>query len=297
MASRRQFAAKGVFSAIFLIFSLLGMEVEAAIPAPPTGLSAISGNTETSLSWDPVVGASEYVVFRSNTSGGPYQFVGQTQVNGHADQRLKNGTAYYYAVTAVNTDGQSAYSSEVLAEPTASVLKAPSGIQVIPGNGEVSLTWKEVTSAVHYNIYRLSPDGQYTLLAPPAMGVSYTDRSVANGVRYHYAVQTMSTNPGAYSFSGAAAPSTSQPKAPASLATDSGSTWTRLTWSPSIGADYYVVYRGDGPGGPYKSRGSVTGTYFEDLDLTDGSTYYFVVAAVNANGSSAFSPEAGVVAG
>src|SRR5262245_4199041 len=44
-------------------------------PLAPTGLSAIPGNAQITVSWSPTAGATSYNVKRSTTSGGPYATV------------------------------------------------------------------------------------------------------------------------------------------------------------------------------------------------------------------------------
>jgi len=280
-----------MFLSILVGFGFVSV-ANAAVPEAPESLSAVAGNTEVSVKWLPVSGAAEYVLYRAAAIDGPYVFVSRSQANGGADTGLTNGKTYYYVATAVNTEGQSPYSSPVAVTPTSTVLKAPADLEVIPGNGEVSLRWDAVTSAVVYNVYRISPNGEYTLLSPAAPGVGYTDRGVDNGIRYHYAVQTMSTNAGAYSTPVSAVPSESLSKAPETLKATPGSTWASLSWHPSEGATRYVVYRSTGIGGPYAFQAIVGDTSYEDAGLVNGTTYYYVVAAANENGTGAYSNEA-----
>ena len=291
MTKYYQKTVTAIFFLFFILFSFIPI-ASGATPIPPAGLSEISGNEEVSFTWEPVAGATEYVVWRTDTNGGPYSFIAQTQLNGYADHTIQNGDTYYYVVTALNADGQSPYSSQVEVTPTTSVLKAPASVTVISGNGAVSLTWNVVTSAVHYNVYRISPEGQYTLLSPSAPGLSYTDRDVTNGLRYYYVIQTMSTSAGAYSDIVTAMPSAALPLAPETLTVSPGSTWASLSWTESEGATKYVVYQATDIGGPYDFRAILSHTTYEDSGLINGITYYYVIAAMNENGYSAFSPEA-----
>jgi len=152
---------------------------------------------------------------------------------------------------------------------------APDNIEAFPGNGEVSLSWDAVTSAVDYNVYRISPQGQITLLTPSAPGLSYTDRTATNGVTYKYVVQTMSVNPGAYSPTITATPSSLLPKAPTSVSVIPGDRWAALSWASSANTSSYAIFRGTSLGGPYSFIGSVTGNSFEETDLTNDTTYYY----------------------
>jgi len=289
---------QGIMSTVRLcVFILLSFTTisHAAIPDPPSGISIISGNTEASLTWNLVTGATDYIIYRSTEINGPYSFVGRTKINCFANLSLTNSSTYHYVVTAINGDGESPYSIPVSATPIPTALKAPRNIKIYSGNGEVSLSWDSVTSAVDYNVYRISPQGQITLLTPSAPGLSYTDYSVTNGNKYYYAVQTMSTNPGAYSYTLAAEPSSLLPKAPANISAVPGDEWASLTWSSTANTSHYVIFRSTGIGGPYRFQGSVTGTSFEDTDLTNDSSYYYVVTAINEYGSSAFSQEVTVL--
>jgi glucosylceramidase len=69
-----------------------------------------------------------------------------------------------------------------------------------------------------------------------------------------------------------------------------------LKWDFSPLADTYVVKRSDIAGGPYKVLASGVGLpeYF-DSSAKSGTTYYYVVSAVNGHGESADSPEATAV--
>jgi hypothetical protein len=86
------------------------------------------------------------------------------------------------------------------------------------------------------------------------------------------------------------------PKPTGLIATLDSSLRIRLEWAQSYGATGYNVKRSTTPGGPYTSRGTVTGMSFSDSGLTQGVTYYYVVTAVNENGESNNSAEASAVA-
>ncbi len=75
-------------------------------PTPvPTGLSATAGNAQVSLSWNASLGATNYNVKRSTTSGGPYTIVTNLAGTSYTDTGLANGTTYYYVVSALSAPG------------------------------------------------------------------------------------------------------------------------------------------------------------------------------------------------
>lgn len=87
------------------------------------------------------------------------------------------------------------------------------------------------------------------------------------------------------------------PSALSSLSASGGNAAVTLSWPASSGATSYHVKRSTTSGGPYAVVGSPTTTTYVDPSLTPGTTYYYVVSAVNkvsmidGNGESANSSE------
>ena len=97
-------------------------------PNTPTGLRASPGNACAFLTWDASnSGATGFVVKRSATSGGPYNVVGNSATNSFFDSTLANCATYYYVVTATNSAGPSADSSEATASLGSFALAVNSG--------------------------------------------------------------------------------------------------------------------------------------------------------------------------
>ena len=70
------------------------------------------------LSGSGVLPASHYNVYRGTTAGGPYTKMDSAAISStsYADSSVTSGTTYYYAVTALGTDGlESGYSNQVTA--------------------------------------------------------------------------------------------------------------------------------------------------------------------------------------
>jgi fibronectin type 3 domain-containing protein len=66
-----------------------------------------------------------------------------------------------------------------------------------------------------------------------------------------------------------------------------------LTWTPStsVGVTGYNVYRGTVSGGPYVLLRSVNALTYADTTGTSGSTYFWVITAVQASQESVHSNE------
>jgi len=86
----------------------------------------------------------------------------------------------------------------------------------------------------------------------------------------------------------------SPPPAPTGLKATAGNAQVSLSWAASSGATSYNVYRGTSAGGEGTTAiaTGVTATSYINTGLTNGTTYYYKVAAVNAAGTSALSAEA-----
>ncbi len=82
------------------------------------------------------------------------------------------------------------------------------------------------------------------------------------------------------------------PSAPSGLTATAGNTKITLAWNAASGAASYNIKRSTTSGGPYATIGSSATTSYTDSGLTNGTTYYYVVSAVNSAGESANSSEA-----
>jgi hypothetical protein len=76
------------------------------------------------------------------------------------------------------------------------------------------------------------------------------------------------------------------PAVPVQVQALPGDAQIMLTWAASSGASSYVVERSSQSGGPYTQVATPAAASFTDTQLTDGSTYYYVVAAHNTAGRS-----------
>jgi hypothetical protein len=83
------------------------------------------------------------------------------------------------------------------------------------------------------------------------------------------------------------------PFTPTGLTATASNAAISLTWNTAAGADSYMIGRSTITGGPYTNIATgVTATSYLDTGLINGMTYYYVVAATNAYGSSSNSVEA-----
>jgi hypothetical protein len=107
-------------------------------PSAPTNLTATPGNQQVSLTWSASSGATSYNVKRATNNGGPYTQVANTTVPNDTDSSLTNGTTYYYVVSALNSAGESANSSQVSATPSGPVTNVNVTIDVLANRHTIS---------------------------------------------------------------------------------------------------------------------------------------------------------------
>jgi len=90
---------------------------------------------------------------------------------------------------------------------------------------------------------------------------------------------------------GNGAPLLTAPEAPRNLMASPGPKQVPLRWLSSHDAAGYFVKRSTTKGGPYTTIAKIAGNSYTDADVSNDTTYYYVVSAVNSLGESPNSPE------
>jgi fibronectin type 3 domain-containing protein len=260
------------------------------LAAVPGNLTATAANAAVTLSWSASSSATSYNVKRATTSGGPYTQLAAPTSTGYTDSAVTNGTAYYYVVSALNTGGESVNSAQVSATPGAPPA-APTNFTATAANATITLAWSASSGATGYNVKRgTTSGGPYTQLAA-ATSTGYTDSAVTNGTAYYYVVSALNAAGESVNSAQASGTPAAPPAAPTNLTATAGNAQASLTWSASSGATGYNVKRGTTSGGPYTQLAAVSTTSYTDTPLTNGTTYYYVVSALNSSLQSANSAQ------
>jgi alpha-D-xyloside xylohydrolase len=87
------------------------------------------------------------------------------------------------------------------------------------------------------------------------------------------------------------------PAAPTGVSAVPGSTGITLSWSGPTESTVYRVQRALQSGGPYSTVATVAATSWLDSSVNAGSTYFYVVSAINAGGEGPASNEVSVTSG
>jgi fibronectin type 3 domain-containing protein len=275
-----------------IITGVIISHITAIAPPAPTGLNAVGGCKQVTLSWNASYGATCYNVKRSMTSGAETTIASPT-TTGYTDMGLGDSTTYYYLVTAVNSAGESGNSSEVNAT---TVPPAPTGLQAVGGNGQVTLSWTASAGATSYNVKRSTSSGAETTIAS-ATTTGYTNTGLANGTTYYYVVTAVNS-------AGESGPSSevnetiviTVPPAPTGLQAVGGNGQVILGWTASVGATSYNVKRSTSSGAETTIT-SATTTGYTNMGMANGMKYYYEISAVNAAGESVNSSEVNATPG
>ena len=177
------------------------------IPPAPTGITATAGTTNINLSWDFVIGASRYNIYRSTVPGSGYTQIAWTVTNGYVDSNIIADVRYYYVATALEGLSESAYSLEVNAIIP---VFPPTGLSAIAGSDYVLLSWNVSLGAESYNIYRsITSGGGYSKIGN-SVYVNHRDDSPTPEMTYYYVVTAVKgSNESAYSNEVSAIPTSS----------------------------------------------------------------------------------------
>ena len=267
-----------------------------AKPAAPAAPSVTIGNSSTGkpqLTWNAVSGAVKYEVYRSTRQNSGYSLLGTTTSTSYVNTGASTGTTYYYRVKAVSRNGMaSGYSNIVSGKAKAAAPAAPSVTAGNSSTGKPRLTWKAVSGAVSYRIYRSESRGTGYSLLGTTSSTSYTNTGAKAGKTYYYRVKAVNRDGMASGYSNIVSgkAKAAAPAAPSVTAGNSSTGKPRLTWKAVSGAVSYRIYRSESRGTGYSLLGTTSSTSYTNTGAKAGKTYYYRVKAVNRDGmASAYS--------
>lgn len=274
----------------------------ASVPAGPGNLRGTAGDKSVALAWNAVSGAANYKVYRGTKSDGEVMNTPIATVTGTSftdTAGLTNGKTYFYFVQAFNAVGGGPLSDEITAVPVAgggggTAPAAPTGLNAVPGNGTVGLSWAASSGATSYSVYRgTSSGGQGATAVGTVTGTSFSDTGLTNGTRYYYKVRA-SNAAGSSGLSAevSAVPSATgtPPRVPFGVVITPRTGNILLQWGFMSEATGYNVYRSTSPGAETLLVHVTSPTYI-DNGVTAGVTYYYQFTATNAGGESARTAE------
>ena len=255
-------------------------------PAAPTVTMTYSDSGKPKLTWNAVSGATSYRVFRSESRGTGYSLLGTTTATSYTNTGAAVGKTYYYRVKAVNSVGTSGYSNIVSGKAKTAAPAAPSVTIGNSSTGKPQLTWKAVSGAVKYEVYRSTRQNSGYSLLGTTTSTSYVNTGASTGTTYYYRVKAVNRDGMASGYSNIVSgkAKAAAPAAPSVTAGNSSTGKPRLTWKAVSGAVKYEVYRSTRQNSGYSLLGTTTSTSYVNTGASTGTTYYYRVKAVNRDG-------------
>ncbi len=271
-------------------------------PITPRSLTATPGDGEVLLRWlpNPEPDILSYVIYADIDHNPTTEAYTTTpQDTSYPILGLVNGTTYYFRIKARdNSLNESGYSNEVIATPQAIV----SGLSLIsPPNGAANVginplfIWNSHPGAGSYDLiigYDSSLSLRFSLLNPSDTSYQGT---VLPDTTYFWKVVALpdSLASPTWKFSSSPPP----PLPPTGLVAVAGNAKVDLTWNRVDGANLlrYRIYGGTSPNPSTQidsTTGGISDTSKTITGLTNGTTYYFRVTAVDsAENESGYSNE------
>jgi fibronectin type 3 domain-containing protein len=262
-------------------------------PAAPTNLAATpASGTQINLTWtNNATNQTGFHIDRATDNAFTQNLVTQSaaaSATSFVDSALTQGTTYYYRVRATNAAGDSANSNTANAT-TPTLPAAPSNAAVVKvTTSEVDLTWtNNATNATGIEVFRQKGNNNPVVIASlPPTATSLNDTglvtALAAGTAYTYNIE-------ATNLAGPSGPASVSVNtltvAPGNLTATPGNAVVNLAWTAPTGAVSYDVYRGTTSGGEGTTpiATGVTTTTYADTTVTNGTTYYYTVTAINGN--------------
>lgn len=273
-------------------------------PAAPSDVTAVGGANQATITWPAVPGAASYNIYWSTTSG--VNKTSGTKVAGvtspYVKTALSAGTTYYFIVTAANSVGESAASAQATATTNPAppaVPAAPAGVTATGGANQVTIAWPVVSGATSYNIYWATASGVTTAGTKITTTTSpYVQTGLAASTTYYYIVTAVNASGQSVASSQVSAatnaPAVVIPTAPAGVTASGGANQVSISWSAVSGATSYNIYYATTSGVTKTNGAKITNasTPYVQTGLAVGTTYYYIVTAVNSAGEGAASTQA-----
>ena len=262
------------------------------VPNVPA-LSITTSAGHPKIYWNAVDGATKYWVYRS-TDGKNFKHYDSTTKTSYTNNSTTIGTLYYYKVKAVKTENGKDYASDYSVIRSIRCKPAAPSVSINRSNGKPKLSWKAVSGATKYWIYR-STDGKEFKYFDSTTKTSYTNSDAASGTKYYYRVKAVAVVNGknvASANSSTKSLFTSLAKPSVSITTSNGK--PKITWKAVTGADKYYVYRST-DGKTFSYWDSTTKTSYVNSGAKKNTKYYYKVKAVCASNSNANSAQSSAV--
>lgn len=165
---------------------------------------------------------------------------------------------------------------DAAAKPSAPVVTASNDL----ATGKIKLTWKKVSGASKYKIFRsTTQNGTYTLMNT-VTGTTYTNKTAVAGKMYYYKVKAVASDGTTSAYSAVKSRTCDLPRTKVTLSNVAASGKIKVSWDAVDGAIGYKVLRSSTENGEYKLLKETTNTNYTDTSATAGKKYFYKVRAL-----------------
>lgn len=261
---------------------------------PPTDVTNLVvsnlSSSSVSLTWDVATGATKYLVSKQ-TGTSIFSDPIDVFTNSYVDTNVVSGSSYTYKVKTVTVTGTSG--------GVTVTCTIPQPVITIPANptlnftkneyNDVEITWTQSTGATGYSLERkVGASGTYSTLLNNTTTLVYSDLTVTENTTYVYRVKAINS---AGTSTGAELYVTTKQKPEVIPLDPTGFTISQITptsvsfvWNAVSNAASYIVQKQNG------TTVSVNTPAFTETNLTENTTYTYIVKSVNGAGQSTGAP-------
>ena len=283
------------------------VKIVASTPADVTLKEAKAALDGITVTWEAADNAVSYNVLR-RTADTEWEVLTEnvTDVT-YKDETAQAGTEYFYTVQGVAADGKTVSkgydTTGVSARVPYPIPANVAQVEAKAGVGSVTVTWAEAENAESYHVYRSvyenAEDTGWTVIGKNVTETSYQDTDVQSGETYYYNVKGVNKD-GLQSNGWGAAASVTVPYPDPSLVevvdASADLDGITVTWKTAANAETFSVYRRTADSAWSRIAEDLTGTTYTDKDVLPGTTYWYTVKGVNADGTEGSYDDNGVSA-
>ena len=235
-------------------------------------------------------GTDDSKTVNQQTNGGQFNFIGTYYLSTGTDNyvMIKGDDAGWTVADAVKFE----YIGAGDTIPPA----APANLSATGNEGSVSLNWDDNSESdlAGYHVFRSTTSNNgYSQISSSRVSTSeYTDNNVTNDTTYYYVVTAEDENGNQSDYSGETSASPQDltpPAAPANLSATGNEGSVSLNWDDNSESDLagYHVFRSTTSNNGYSqiSSSRVSTSEYTDNNVTNDTTYYYVVTAEDENGN------------
>jgi uncharacterized repeat protein (TIGR02543 family) len=266
------------------------------VPDAPTGVTAVAGNGEVTITFAAPAdnGGSAITGYRVTSTPGNMVKTTDTDATIVVVTGLTNGTSYTFTVEALNSVGYGAASAASGSVTAMTVAGAPTGVAAVAGNEQATITFTAPADNGGSAItgYRVTSTPGNIVETTTNDATSIVVTGLTNGTTYTFTVEALNA-------AGASAASTASEAvtpmtvagAPTGVTAVAGNGEVTITFTaPSDnGGSAITGYRVTSTPGNIVKTTDNDATTVVVTGLTNGTSYTFIVEAVNAVGTGAAS--------